>query len=221
MSSFKNWNRDKLNERFGLKRIYDHPILLEWLQAKAEIETIESSILLRLNKKMRKYIDYWNEEEVKLKFIGHIITLADYDTENLSAFANRYFEGIVDGETLSGTPDFMVARGKQEIKSPFFFLHEYKKEAPYPPQGETMEDPAGQLLAAMLLAYEHNLQVPELSKKPVYGAYVIGRQWFFVILQGREYSISDSYSSTHEDELLDIFRIMKANREKIREIWGE
>lgn len=216
MSSFKNWNRDKLYERFGLKRTYDHPILLEWLQAKIEIETIESSILLRLNKKMRKYVDYWNEEEVKLKFIGHIITLADYDTDNLSAFADRYFEGEVDGEILSGVPDFMVARGKQEVKSPFFFLHEYKKEL-----DNDSPDPAGQLLAAMLLAYEHNLQVPELSKKPVYGAYVIGRQWFFVILQGREYAISDSYSSTHEDELLDIFRIMKANREKIREIWGE
>ena len=221
MSSFKNWTRDKLNERFGLKRKYDQDNLLEWLQTKIEIDATEMTILLRLNKKMRKYIDYWNEEEVKLKFIGHIITLADYDTDSLSAFANRYFEGVVDGELLSGTPDFMVARGKQEIKSPFFFLHEYKKEAPYPPQGEIAEDPLGQLLAAMLLAYEHNLQVPELSQKPVYGAYVVGRQWFFVILQDREYSISDSYSSTHEDELLDIFRIMKASREKIREIWGE
>jgi hypothetical protein len=216
MSSFKNWTRDKLNERFGLKRKYDQANLLEWLQTNIEIDATEMTILLRLNKKMRKYVDYWNEEEVKLKFIGHIITLADYDTDNLSAFANRYFEGVVDGEVLSGTPDFMVARGKQEMKSPFFFLHEYKKEL-----DNDSPDPAGQLLAAMLLAYEHNLQVPELSQKPVYGAYVVGRQWFFVILQGREYSISDSYSSTHEDELLDIFRIMKASREKIREIWGE
>lgn len=221
MSSFKNWNRDKLNERFGLKRRYDHVILTEWLKSYAEIDAFEMERLMRIRKTLLRYVDYWNEDELKLKFIGHIITLADYDTENLSAFANRYFEGVVDGEILSGTPDFMVARGKQEMKLPFFFLHEYKKEAPYPPQGEIEEDPAGQLLAAMLLAYEHNLQVPELSKKPIYGAYVVGRQWFFVILQGREYSISDSYSSTHEDELLDIFRIMKASREKIREIWGE
>ena len=220
MSSFKSWTRDNLKERFGLKRTINHHALLTWLSASSSdlinIDEIEKAILLRLCKKMLLYVDYWNEEEVKLKFIGHIITLADYDTENLSAFANRYFEGIVDGETLSGVPDFMVARGKQEMKSPFFFLHEYKKEL-----DNDSPDPAGQLLAAMLLAYEHNLQIPELSQKPVYGAYVIGRNWFFVILQNREYCISDAYVSTHEDELLDIFRIMKASREKIREIWGE
>lgn len=216
MSSFKNWNRDQLSERFGLERTYDHPILLEWLNCVAEIDAFETETLMRIRKTMLRYVDYWNEDEVKLKFIGHIITLANYDSNKISAFANRYFEGMVDGETLSGRPDFIVAKGKQEMKSPFFFLHEYKKEL-----DNDSEDPAGQLLVAMLLAYEYNLQVPELSQKPVYGAYVVGRQWFFVILQGREYSISDSYSSTHEDELLEIFRIMKASREKIRKIWGE
>jgi hypothetical protein len=38
-------------------------------------------------------------------------------------------------------------------------------------------------------------------------------------LQGREYAISDSFSSTHQDELLDIYRIMKASRNRIREIY--
>jgi len=82
-------------------------------------------------------------------------------------------------------------------------------------------DPAGQLLAAMLVAYEHNLAVPELKEKPVYGAYVIGRLWYFVVLKAKEYDISLAYDATHEDQLLDIFRILKANRQQIREIWGE
>ena len=177
MSSFKNWTRDKLYERFDLERTYDHILLTEWLKTYAEIDVFETEMLMRIRKTMLRYVDYWNEEEVKLKFIGHIITLANYDSNKVSAFANRYFEGVVDDETLSGIPDFMVARGKQEMKSPFFFLHEYKKEL-----DNDSPDPAGQLLAAMLLAYECNLQVPELSQKPVYGVYVIGRNWFFVIL---------------------------------------
>jgi hypothetical protein len=125
-------------------------------------------------------------------------------------------EGIVDGEEISGKPDFMVAKGKQEMKAPFFFVHEYKKEL-----NNDTQDPAGQLLAAMLIAYEHNLNVPELKEKAIYGTYVIGRHWYFVIFQGREYAISDSYVATRETDLLDIFRILKANRQKIREIWGE
>jgi hypothetical protein len=216
MSNFKIWTRDKLRERFGLKRVINHPQLLEWLAKEAVISEDESKNLMRWREKMALYVDYWNEEEVKLKFIGNIITLTDYDTETISSFADRYLEGTIDGELLSGNPDFMVGKGKQEVKSPFFFLHEYKKEL-----NNDSPDPAGQLLAAMLVAYEHNLQVPELREKPIYGAYVIGRNWFFVILQDRNYCISDAYVATHKDEILDIYRIMKSNRQKIREIWGE
>jgi hypothetical protein len=214
MSTFSYWTRDLLRERFGLKRIYDHDILLEWLEKSVEIDDYEKTTLMRWRKTLLKYVDYWNEEEVKLKFIGNIISLIDYDTDSISAFADRYLEGVVDGETLSGKPDFVVAKGKQEIKAPFFFLHEYKKEL-----NNDSPDPAGQCLAAMLVAYQYNLQVPELKEKPIYGAYVIGRNWFFMILEGRNYAISDAYVATHTDDLLDIYRIMKASRNRIREIY--
>jgi hypothetical protein len=216
MSNFKNWTRDALKDRFGLERTIKHPVLQEWLSSQAIISDFEKQSLLFSLEDMLLYVDYWNEEEVKLKFIGHLISLTRYDTRNLSAFADRALEGTVDGELIQGNPDFMVGRGKQVVKSPFFFIHEYKKEL-----DNNSPDPAGQLLAAMLVAYEHNLNIPELKEKPLYGAYVVGRYWYFVILQGREYAISLSYDSTHEDQLFDIFRILKANRQKIREIWGE
>jgi hypothetical protein len=216
MSNFKFWTRDKLSDRFGLEQTYDHPILVEWLQAHAPISAFEQESLRHIQQIMLRYVDYWNEEEVKLKFIGHLITLINYDSKKISAFADRDFSGQVDGEEISGKPDFMVARGKQEVKSPIFFIHEYKKEI-----NNDTPDPAGQLLATMLVAYEYNLQVPELKEKPVYGAYVIGRLWFFVILKGKEYSISLAYDATHEDQILDIFRILQNNRKKIKELWGE
>jgi hypothetical protein len=221
MSNFKDWTRDKLLDRFGLERNFEHPVLSSWLAMPQEIKPIEREILLYDLETTLRYIDFWNEEEVKIKLIATIIRLVGYDSKNLSGFADRTITSVVDGEELSGKPDFMVARGKQEIKAPIFFIHEYKKEAPYPSQGEIIEDPAGQLLAAMLVAYQENLQVKELKEKPLCGAYVVGRQWYFVILQGREYGISLAYDSTYEEHLLDIFRILKANRQQIREIWGE
>jgi hypothetical protein len=216
MSNFKSWTRDKLYERFGLERVIKHKVLQEWLTSTQVISDFEKQNLLFFLEDMQLYIDFWNEEEVKLKFIGNLISLTKYDTKHLSAFAERYLEGTVDGELLNGNPDLMVAKGKQEAKFPFFFLHEYKKEL-----DNNSPDPAGQLLAAMLVAYEHNLAVPELKEKPIYGAYVIGRLWYFVVLQAKEYDISLAYDATHEDQLLDIFRILKANRQQIREIWGE
>jgi hypothetical protein len=216
MSNFKYWTRDKLRERFGLKRLKNNPILMEWLEAKMELTDFEITYLKFLQNALKEYVDYWNEEEVKLKFIGHLITLVQFDTENLSAFAERELSGTVDGEELSGFPDLMVARGKQEVHNPFFFLHEYKKEL-----DNNTPDPAGQLLSAMLLAYEKNKDVLQMAEKPIYGTYVVGRQWFFVVLKDREYAISLAYDATHDEELLNILCIMKVARQKIREIWGE
>ena len=45
---------------------------------------------------------------------------------------------------------FFVASGKQSPKKPFFFLHEYKKQA------DTSNDPTGQLLAEMVAAQKAN-----------------------------------------------------------------
>jgi hypothetical protein len=220
-TTFKSWTRDKLLDAFGLERTVQSPIMQTWLASQQEITDFEKQSLLFDLEKVWLYIDFWNEEEVKIKLIGTIVRLVGYDSKHLSAFADRTLRGIVDGIELYGEPDLMVARGKQEVKSPFFFIHEYKKEAPYPPQGEIIADPAGQLLAAMLVAYENNLTEPKMKEKPIYGAYVIGRNWFFVILQGREYAISRAYDATQTDDLLDIFRILKAHRQVIREIWGE
>jgi hypothetical protein len=75
MSNFKSWTRDNLKERFGLKRVYQMPIMTEWLSNTEQISTLETQILLLWHQDIQKYIDYWNEEEVKLKFIGNILEI--------------------------------------------------------------------------------------------------------------------------------------------------
>jgi hypothetical protein len=49
-----------------------------------------------------------------------------------------------------------------------------------------------------------------------YGLYVIGRQWFFVVLDGSEYAVSRAYDVTEEDVLL-IGRILKAQKMTIEQ----
>ncbi|TAE68513.1 MAG: hypothetical protein EAZ85_14075 [Bacteroidetes bacterium] len=217
MATFKSWTREKLKDRFGLTRVYDHPNLVNWISSEVEITTFELENLQFWRKGMLKYIDYWNEEEVKLKFIGNLITLVGYDNNDISCFAERYISGMVDGEELSGTPDLIIAVGKQEVKAPLFFLHEYKKEL-----DNDTPDPAAQCLSAMLLAYQLNLNIPKMAEKSIFGAYVVGRNWFFMVLNNdKSYSISDAFVSTHEDDLLKIYMIMKATKIMIKNIWGE
>lgn len=43
---------------------------------------------------------------------------------------------------------------------------------------------------------------------PIYGAYVMGRNWFFLTLVNMTYCISNEYVATRDD-VVDIYRIMK------------
>ena len=51
---------------------------------------------------------------------------------------------------------------------------------------------------------------------PVYGAYIIGRHWYFVILDGKTYSESLAYDATKE-EILTIFGILRHTKEIIHQ----
>jgi hypothetical protein len=218
MSSFKNWTRDKLKERFGIKRQINHPTLLDWLKQSTSmpIDDFEHTTLDRLREQLLLFVDYWNEVELKFKFIGNVVSLAKYDTEDISGFADRYISAVIDGEELSGNPDFLVATGKQEVDTPFFCLHEYKKEI-----DNNSPDPAGQCLAAMLVAQVLNMKDSKMAGKPIYGTYIIGRNWFFLILEDKYYSISDAFVSTHADNLIQILQILKYCKQKILDILGE
>ena len=55
----------------------------------------------------------------------------------------------------------------------------------------------------MLVAQELNQH-----RNPVYGCYVKGEIWHFMILQERTYCISGGYLATRSNELYDIFRIL-------------
>ena len=140
----------------------------------------------------------WNETELAYNFIGPVMALVNYTSEAFNFFAERLVSGVVEGFEMSGKPDGMIASGFREPKMPYFCFQEYKKDQD--PEG----DPAGQVLAAMLVA-----QVLNEHHHPIYGGYVKGRDWFFMVLRGKQYAISEPYIATRDD-VFDIFRILKA-----------
>lgn len=197
-SSFCEWTLTKLDKRFGLRQVSRLPALDDWQNAQSDMTEVERALLLHLKERATQHVEYWNEQEYALQVIGQIVSLADFNDPQFNFFANRPLAATIDGEELFGNPDGMIAGGWREPETPYFCLQEYKKERE--PEG----DPAGQCLAAMLAAQELNA-----GHHPVYGCYIAGRNWFFLVLQGKEYAISNSYSVTH-DEIFDIFRIVKA-----------
>jgi hypothetical protein len=93
----------------------------------------------------------------------------------------------------------LLAQGMADlIETPYFFLHEYKREKKY------SGDPIGQMLAGMLIA-----QAKNNNDKPNYGCYVQGRFWFFSVLLGKEYVVSHSFDATNEAVATHIVLILR------------
>jgi len=197
MKSFKYWTRQDIADKFGLDVKSNCRHLEQWLQVDTSFAEQDKKDLLRLRQKLKKNVDIWNEQELIIKFIALLIDKVDYDTTNYKAFANRKLSGAIDGEIVTGEVDLMIASGQFEPKEPYFCLHEYKKEK------GTDNDPLGQLIIAMMTAQELNK-----ATHPMYGAYVMGRNWFFLTLEGRKYCISDEYVATRED-IFHIYGILK------------
>ena len=203
MKSFKEWTLASLDETFGLQQIRTMPVLETWLNGSAELSAFEHQTLVELQDNLIVNVHDWNERELAYNFIGPVLAFVRFTTEHCNFFAERLFSGTVDGIEMGGRPDGMIASGFREPKTPYFCFQEYKKELD--PEG----DPAAQSLAAMLTAQELNEH-----HAPVYGGYVNGSFWYFLVVQERNYCISKPYVAT-DDDVFEIFRILRVLKQII------
>ncbi len=198
--NFDTWNFEEVEEAFGLTRNRkEFKLLSEWLDQKHERSELQKLVMDSLRFQIQENADVWNEDELKFFFIGPLVALVGYEIETYKGFTQRplsqKFEEI--GIEASGRVEFLLARGRQNPKQPFFCLHEYKQE------NRRDNDPLGQLLVSMVVA-----QAKNEKNIPIYGSYVSGRSWFFVVLFEKEYSVSRAYDSTQEDDFVQIFNCL-------------
>lgn len=205
--SFETWLYEDVGKAFDLKRLRNHLILtdLESLQLPANHPDTAAIEVLRL--RLLDYVDSWNEDEIKFLFISPIINLVNYMSEKYKIFTQRTLSVTYDNGTkiTSGKVEFMIATGIQTPQKPFFFLHEYKQE------NRRDNDPLGQLLIAMVAA-----QMQNADNEILYGCYVSGRNWFFVILEGKEYAVSKAYDAT-QHTIYQLFAILLWFKQKTEE----
>jgi hypothetical protein len=203
MRTFKEWTLAALDDTFALEQIPTLPALEHWLNGDADLSDFEKHALITFQEQLRLNVHDWNERELAYNFIGPLIALVRYTSKAFNFFAERMVSGTVDDIEIGGRPDGMIASGFRKPKIPYFCFQEYKRETD--PEG----DPAAQVLAAMLVAQELNA-----GNGPVYGCYVKGSLWYFMVLENRSYCISEPYVATRND-VFDIFRILKVLKQLI------
>lgn len=202
-SNFKEWNLDKIEEAFGLKQVWQSEILDELINHPYQLDEMERTFVTKLQRHFSFGGDDWNEVELENKFISPMIVLSEIADEKCSYFLERELSTTIDEYDLSGKVDGMIATGFRSPKKPYFCLNEYKRGTD--PDG----DPKGQALIAMLVAQRLND-----NQAPMFGCFVIGRIWQFMILEGNQYTISRDFSCV-DNEVFDIFRILKGLRFQI------
>ena len=190
-----------LDRRFGLRPSFSNPLLDRWLQSATLVTETEKERLQELRNLLTFNVNGWNEQELLLQFIGPLLTIVQFmEFYRFNLFAQRHVGAVIDEVEVGGEPDTIIATGYREPEIPMFAFTEYKRQID--PQG----DPAGQTLAAMLVG-----QALNGNQHPVYGCYVVGSDWRFMLLDGKHYLISRDYSAL-SDEIYDILRILKALR---------
>jgi len=208
MRSFETWTLEDLEIEFNLKRIKKSETLENWISTKLEIEKNKKQYIDFLKDKIYKYINTWNEDELKMQFIAPLLMLVDFNSDYYKSFSQRTIKSKINNIEVGGKVDFMVATGLYKPKSPFFFLHEYK------PARKAINDPDGQLIIAMLAS-----QIENNNHNPIYGIVVEGKFWNFVVLENNNYIISRSFDAT-TDYIYKIYAILCKVKDYIDELLG-
>lgn len=201
-----NYTEADLVLNLGLDRVklVLTPTTAEWLDAKTLLTAEEQILFDKLWKRAKQNIEAWQEEELKVKFIAPILELCDLiDGEGYETYLEKTISATVDGYFLKTKADFMISKGIMDKPlRPYFHVQEWKPHKK--PTGDSM----AQLLEGMLIA-----QALNEDGLPIYGCEVVGKQWSFTVLEGKQYCTSDSYNVTRKDELLQVIAILKKFRE--------
>lgn len=206
---FEQWLYEDVEIEFGIERIKNLPAMLQWLDVSTTQDLPERFENLRIE--LSENVENWNEDELKMMFIA--LFLAEFKFNNAphyKVFTQRYFSLQTPTVEASGRIEWFIATGKQTPKKPFFFLQEYK------PEKGSNNDPLGQLLIAMVDVQTLNQD----AQKPLYGCYIIGRLWFFVLLVGKEYAVSRAYDATQKDDMTAMIQILEKVKQHIHRELG-
>lgn len=205
MKPFEKWKTEEVERTFGIQYKKTMPLMNDWLAFEQELTAKQSEISEELRLFLSDFADFWNEEDMKVFFIVPIIQLVNfYSPEKYRTFMETTFQAeLKDAQDnsciLRGRVEMVVATGKQDPQTPFFFLNEYKAQI------KIVSDPKGQLLAAMLAAQAKNNGL----YLPIYGLYNIGQLWFFLTLQGKEYTTSKAFDATDKLALKKIINLLQ------------
>jgi hypothetical protein len=201
------YDLNQIADAFDIQPVSQCTDLNDWMAANYELNAAETDILEELHLETIDCADYWNEEELKIQFVGLVFLVAKVKVNHkIRVFYERSMTAEVNGYKLAVIADCMVATPRKfnAPQNPYFFLQEFKKG-----KGEKT-DPEAQMLMAMLIAQHLNA-----DNKPVYGGFLVGSEWRFTTLIGKNYCITRKFDAMRKEDLWQIVFNLRKLKELI------
>lgn len=209
--SFSQWSIEDAVEEFGLTVDYTGKGIEYWIDNHETVSKDEADKLALLRAELINHVTLWNELELEIFFISPLLAMVNLKEVGVQSFIEREIKAVIDDWQVGGEVDWIVAKGFGKPKAPFFCLKEFKKAK------NSSNDPEGQLVVSMLAAQELNKKLYPNSDFPVYGAYLLGRDWTFCVLKDRHFIQSLPLFPTDENSLKKILTILKELKNIIKQ----
>lgn len=189
-----------LENLFDLKIIFEHEDFNDWFNYDISLKDEDIIFLKTLLEQEKNLLRHYNEEDLKIHFISPILNRINFKSyeDEVRDFYEEFLIYETNDFILKGITDFLVAKGLKSPKTPYFFIQEFKKNAGY-------SDPEPQLLAELISAVELN------KYNHIKGAFIIGENWIFVILNRLaehkyHYSLSRTFNASNINDLQIIYK---------------
>lgn len=213
----KEWKEAELILHFQLNKIVGirTPLLQEWLEAETPIFTSrESELFNEIYQEGLENIPFWSEEDLKMYFISNILRLSklmNLENKGYVGVFEKLLSATVNTTKLTVRTDFLVAKGFKNVIEEHYFHFQAYPSTPLrasKPQLNPTGEPMAQLLEAFLIGQAKNAKVT-----PLYGCEVIGGTWKFVIMEGKNYCVSEAFDCANKADLLKIIAILRKFKE--------
>ncbi len=118
--TFGSFTFEEVYELYGVEREDTNALLEEWMNVIPIISDNNQENLIRLKTHLFKQVLNWNEDELKMFFIGPLIELADLETKDFKPFTQRTLETTISQVKITGKVDFLISKGLRTAKPPIF-----------------------------------------------------------------------------------------------------
>ena len=106
---FRDWKFEEVELTFGIERVFEHPLLADWLSVERNPSEEDRRMIEKLRRQLFREVDLYNEEELKMRFIAPLFYLIPFDETGMRSFADRLFS-FDYGQDKAGNP--LVTAGR-------------------------------------------------------------------------------------------------------------